>query len=103
MRSFDRVGKARSEPKPFDEPGPDPTLGPKLLRGPRLARARGRLLPLGRAYRFVKQARHRASRRFLNDGARSSLPQYRQTSFPVTDAAFDDRSGHRGVLVAFAV
>jgi hypothetical protein len=29
----------------------------------------------------LKQARHRASRRFLKDGARSSLPQYLQTSF----------------------
>ena len=52
-------------------------------------------------YRFLKQARHRASRRFLNDGARSSLPQYRQTSFP-TDAAFDDRGGRRGAFVFFA-
>ncbi|HUO04088.1 MAG TPA: hypothetical protein VMU16_02715 [Candidatus Binataceae bacterium] len=29
----------------------------------------------------MKQARHRASRRFLKDGARSSLPQYLQTNF----------------------
>jgi hypothetical protein len=29
----------------------------------------------------LKQARHLVSRLFLNEGARSSLPQYRQTSF----------------------
>ena len=31
-------------------------------------------------YRFLKQARHLASRRFLNEGERSSLPQYRHIS-----------------------
>jgi hypothetical protein len=41
----------------------------------------------------LKQARHRASRRFLNDGARSSLPQYLQTRFSVLEAARDDRGG----------
>jgi hypothetical protein len=39
----------------------------------------------------LKQARQRASRLFLKDGARSSLPQYRQTSFSVLDAARDNR------------
>jgi hypothetical protein len=41
--------------------------------------------------RFLKQARQRASRRFMNDGARSSLPQYRQTKFPQADFARDKR------------
>lgn len=31
----------------------------------------------------MKQARQRASRRFLNDGARSALPQYLHTNFSV--------------------
>jgi hypothetical protein len=39
----------------------------------------------------LKQARQRASRRFLNDGARSSLPQYRQTKFSPADFARDKR------------
>jgi hypothetical protein len=42
-------------------------------------------------YRFLKQARQRASRRFLKDGARSSLPQYRQTTFSAPDVDRDDR------------
>jgi len=42
----------------------------------------------------LKRARHRASRRFLNDGARSSLPQYRQTSFCV-DFVRADLPGRR--------
>ena len=33
----------------------------------------------------------RVARRFLNDGARSSLPQYRQTKFPPADFARDKR------------
>jgi hypothetical protein len=41
----------------------------------------------------LKQARHRASRRFLNDGARSSLPQYRQTNLSALEAARDERGG----------
>jgi hypothetical protein len=49
----------------------------------------------------LKQARHRASRLFLNEGARSSLPQYRQTSFSVLDAARDDRGGRRRAFVVF--
>ena len=45
-------------------------------------RARLALLPRAvEPYRFLKQARQRRSLRFLKDGARSSLPQYRQTSF----------------------
>jgi hypothetical protein len=47
----------------------------------------------------LKQARQRASRLFSNDGARSSLPQYRQTSFSVLAAAHDDRGE---AFVAFA-
>jgi len=50
----------------------------------------------------LKQARHRASRRFAKDGARSSLPQYRQTSFSALDAARDDRGGRCGAFVVFA-
>ena len=46
------------------------------------------------------QARHRASRRFLNDGARSSLPQYLQTSF---SALVADRDLSAGALLAFEV
>jgi hypothetical protein len=50
----------------------------------------------------LKQARHRTSRLFLKDGAKSSLPQYLQTSFSVLDAARDDRVGRRGAFVVFA-
>jgi hypothetical protein len=50
----------------------------------------------------LKQARHRASRLFLKDGARSSLPQYLQTSFSVLDPARDDRGGRCGTFVVFA-
>jgi hypothetical protein len=50
----------------------------------------------------LKQARQRASRLFLKDGARSSLPQYLQTSFSVLDAARDDRGGRPGAFVVFA-
>jgi hypothetical protein len=49
----------------------------------------------------LKQARHRASRRFLKDGAMSSLPQYRQITFSVLVAARDDRAGRRGVSAVF--
>lgn len=49
-------------------------------------------------YLDLKHARHRASRLFLKDGARSSLPQYLQTSLP--DWAFDDRLAGRA---SFAV
>jgi len=52
-------------------------------------------------YRFLKQARQRASRRFLKDGARSSLLQYRQTKLSELDAARDDRAGRRGVFGVF--
>jgi hypothetical protein len=51
----------------------------------------------------LKQARHRASRCFLKDGARSSLPQYRQTSFSVLDAAADDRNSRRAAFLVFEV
>jgi hypothetical protein len=44
----------------------------------------------------LKHSRQRASRRFLNDGARSSLPQYRQSNFSPFDFAPNDRGG-RGV------
>jgi hypothetical protein len=37
----------------------------------------------------------------LKDGARSSLPQYRQTSISVLDAAGDDRGGCCGAVVVF--
>jgi hypothetical protein len=47
----------------------------------------------------LKHARQRASRRFLKDGARSSLPQYRQTSFSVLDV---DRDGRGESFGAFA-
>jgi hypothetical protein len=50
----------------------------------------------------LKQARHRASRLFLKDGARSSLPQYLQTSLFVLDASRDDCGGRRGTSVVFA-
>jgi hypothetical protein len=50
----------------------------------------------------LKQARQRASRRFLKDGARSSLPQYRQTTFSEVVAARDDRADRCGVFVVFA-
>jgi hypothetical protein len=39
----------------------------------------------------LKHARHRASRLFLKDGARSSLPQYRQTNLSALDGIRDDR------------
>jgi hypothetical protein len=38
----------------------------------------------------LKHARHLASRLFLKDGARSSLPQYRQTNFSALDGIRDD-------------
>jgi hypothetical protein len=50
----------------------------------------------------LKQARHRPSRLFLKEGARSSLPQYLQTSVSVLDAARNDRRGRCGVFVVFA-
>jgi hypothetical protein len=49
----------------------------------------------------LKQARQRASRRFLKDGARSSLPQYRQTKLSELEAARDDRAGRCGVFAVF--
>jgi len=49
----------------------------------------------------LKQARQRASRRFLKDGTRSSFPQYRQISFSKLEAARDDRAGRCGVFVVF--
>lgn len=49
-------------------------------------------------YLDLKHVRHRPSRLFLNDGARSPLPQYLQTSLP--DRPFDDRlAGHAGFAV----
>jgi hypothetical protein len=50
----------------------------------------------------LKQARQRASRRFLKDGGRSSLPQYRQISFSEREAARDDRAGRCVVFGARA-
>jgi len=50
----------------------------------------------------LKQARQRASRLFLKDGARSSLPQYRQISFSALDATRDDRRGRCGAFLVFA-
>jgi len=50
----------------------------------------------------LKQARQRASRRFLKEGARSSLPQYRQTSFSVPDVDRDDRGVSFGVFAGRA-
>jgi hypothetical protein len=50
----------------------------------------------------LKQARQRASRRFLKDGARSSLPQYLQTSFSALDLARDDRGEAFAVVAARA-
>jgi hypothetical protein len=38
----------------------------------------------------------------LKDGARSSLPQYLQTSFSVLDPALDDRGGCSVAFVIFA-
>jgi hypothetical protein len=38
----------------------------------------------------------------LKEGARSSPPQYLQTSFSVLDPARDDRGGRRRVFVVFA-
>jgi hypothetical protein len=49
----------------------------------------------------LKQARQRASRLFLKDGARSSLPQYLQTNFSALDAARDDPSGRCAALLVF--
>jgi hypothetical protein len=53
--------------------------------------------------RFLKQARHRASRLFLRDGARSSLPQYLQIRFSVLDATREGRGGRCTAFVAFAL
>jgi hypothetical protein len=50
----------------------------------------------------LKQALQRASRLFLKDGARSSLPQYLQTSFSVVDPVRDDRGGRCRAFVVFA-
>jgi hypothetical protein len=50
----------------------------------------------------LKQARQRASRRFLKDGARSSLPQYLQISFSALDPARDDRGEAFAVVTARA-
>jgi hypothetical protein len=49
----------------------------------------------------LKQARHRASRLFLNEGARSSLPQYLQTSFSALDTARDDCADRRAAFLVF--
>jgi hypothetical protein len=50
----------------------------------------------------LKQARQRASRRFLKEGARSSLPQYRQISFSVLDVNLDDRGESFGAFAGRA-
>jgi hypothetical protein len=49
----------------------------------------------------ARQLHARGVRRFLNDGTRSSLPQYRQTSFSDPDVAPDDRSGRCEAFVVF--
>jgi len=64
---------------------------PRLPGGLRLANARGRF-PRCRTVALLEACAHRASRRFLKDGARSSLPQYRQTNLSALDAALDDRA-----------
>jgi hypothetical protein len=48
----------------------------------------------------LKQARQRASRLFLKEGARSSLPQYLQTSAP--DSLFDDWLARRAAFPVLA-
>jgi hypothetical protein len=48
----------------------------------------------------LKQARHRASRRFLKDGARSLLPQYLHTSL---SALVADRDFLARAFLAFEV
>jgi hypothetical protein len=48
----------------------------------------------------LKQARQRASRLFLKDGARSSLPQYLQTNFLALNAR-DDPSGRCAAFLVF--
>jgi hypothetical protein len=52
-------------------------------------------------YRFLKQARQRASRLFLNEGATSSLPQYRQINFSAFCFARDDRDGRLAAFLVF--
>jgi len=52
-------------------------------------------------YRCLKQARQRASHFFLNDGARSSLPQYRQINFSPFGFARDDRGGRPAAFLVF--
>jgi len=49
----------------------------------------------------LKQARQRASRRFLKDGARSSLPQYRQTNLSGLDPVRDDCDAARAGRLLF--
>jgi hypothetical protein len=49
----------------------------------------------------LKQARQRASRLLLNDGARSSLPQYRQINFSPSGFARDDRGGRPAAFLVF--
>jgi hypothetical protein len=65
---------------------------------------RSRVVPFIRAaepYRFLKQERHRASRLFLKDGERSSLPQYLQANFPTFDGIRDDRRGRFATFLVF--
>lgn len=47
-------------------------------------------------YLDLKHDRHRASRLFLKDGARSLLPQYLQTSLP--NCPFNDRLARRDAV-----
>jgi hypothetical protein len=49
----------------------------------------------------LKQARQRVSRLLMKDGARSSLPQYRQTNFSAVDVARADCGGRREALLVF--
>jgi hypothetical protein len=49
----------------------------------------------------LKQARHRASRLFSKDGARSSLPQYLQISFSAVDSDRDNRGDRDETFLVF--
>jgi hypothetical protein len=81
-------------------PDPDPAFDENYVAA-FVFRVRAACLPrTAEPERFLKQAGHRASRRCLKDGARSSLRGYLQTRFSVLDAA---RDGRRGAFLAFAV
>jgi len=63
----------------------------------------GFLLQRVAAYRFLKQARHRASRLFMKEGDRSSLLQYRQTSFAAFGFEWEVRAARCLAFLAFGV